>query len=436
MVRIVKGIISGAILRMHIEPPSADNKSVYGKRHSFSLVVAGLGALLLSVCAYGDSLKTTTSLIAARDEGIQFQCDAATLAKIRRGMQKYFKDLYLPPRLVGVRESAHPDTLTYTLLTPDDDTDTMDFVHRPEYWVYTEVIELPDKNHKTRTIRTSSEKEILLALLQHGRLTEFSGKACSLEALREHIGVRQNIVAWAEKLEWHWPDGDYAHWNPKFWNHGVPNPQRPLYDALADAFLNQSDYSIGCYAAIKLTMSFAILDYYQRVHPNRAKQKLIEKRLLSDKTPLSNTEPYSMWHFERDYDKTKEVWPGKLLELKRGVASRNFVPGDWLYLLNTDSVSYQRIGYEGSNSIYLGRGFFVDFYNDVEHRYTFEQKFDEVYQWRHGIFSHARDFEKVEVLSKARLIELAETPENGGILFDFRASPFLFGHQKLPDLHR
>jgi len=48
---------------------------------------------------------------------------------------------------------------------------------------------------------TVSQKEILLALLQNGRTTRFTGKACSAEALKDQVGVRQNTVAssWTTK---------------------------------------------------------------------------------------------------------------------------------------------------------------------------------------------------------------------------------------------
>lgn len=123
-------------------------------------------------------------------------------------------------------------------------------------------------------------------------------------------------------------------------------PTVPLDDALLDAFTQQAKYAIGCYTASKLTYAHGVLDYYARVLEHPAKAALV-----------------------------------------RGVPPRHFVPGDWAYLLNTDPVTYEKTGYEGSNAIYLGRGRFDDYYDDHNHSYTFEEKLDEVYQWRNGVFS-------------------------------------------------
>ena len=87
-----------------------------------------------------------------------------------------------------------------------------------------------------------SKKEILIALLQHGRLTEFSGKSCDVRALKEQVNIRQNIVAWTENLDWNWPDGRIAKWNVKYWNKGTPLQNVKLYDALNDVFMTHKKY--------------------------------------------------------------------------------------------------------------------------------------------------------------------------------------------------
>ena len=94
---------------------------------------------------------------------------------------------------------------------------------------------------------------------------------------------------------------------------------------------------------------------------------LIEARLTSDQDPLVDVELGEMWSFETDFDRSKFVRPGKILQIQYGVAPKNFVPGDWVYLLNNDALSSQKTGYEGSNAIYLGRNKFVDYYNDNGH---------------------------------------------------------------------
>jgi hypothetical protein len=133
-----------------------------------------------------------------------------------------------------------------------------------------------------------------------------------------------------------------------------------------------------------------------------------------------------MWKFEKDYLVPSQEQSGKLMTLDEGVAADNFVPGDWSYLLNTDSSSYQRIGYEGSNAIYLGGNRFGDFYNDHQHSYSYQEKILEVYQWRHGVFNRSRDAAKSEVLTDAQIVGLSRSPNDGGIQLEFRASPRLF----------
>jgi hypothetical protein len=161
---------------------------------------------------------------------------------------------------------------------------------------------------------------------------------------------------------------------------------------------------------------------------------LVEQRLWTDGEPLVSIEPHEVWAFEADFDETRRAQPGKLLGLQRGVAARNFVPGDWAYFLNTDAQSYAKTGYEGSNAVYLGRNRFNDHYNDHNHAYSFEEKLDMVYQWRHGVFSASRDVARVRSLTGADLARLARTPQAGGVLLDVRLTPHLFGYAALPAL--
>ncbi|OHC69394.1 MAG: hypothetical protein A2045_11205 [Rhodocyclales bacterium GWA2_65_20] len=273
---------------------------------------------------------------------------------------------------------------------------------------------------------TVSRKEIVLALLQHGRLTEFKDDACSLEALADYVGVRQNIVAWSEKLNWVWPDGGPAQWNAKYWTHGTPKPGIALHAAVMDAFLHQDKYAIGCYTATKLVVVQGVLDYYRRVKRDPVRARRVEQALLVDGEPLVGVEPGNMWSFETDPDPQDTERPGKLLNLRANVAPENFVPGDWTYLLNTDAASWQKTGYEGSNAIYMGRNRFDDYYNDHDHSYTYAQKLDEVYQWRHGVFSRSRDANKIQPLTPEGLALLGGTPADGGIQLDIRAGPRVF----------
>lgn len=263
----------------------------------------------------------------------------------------------------------------------------------------------------------------MLALLQHGRTTVFADKACSVEALSNRVGVRQNIVAWAEHLHLIWPNGDKAKWNEKYWKRGTPKPGVSVHEAVMDVFMHQQKYSIGCYTAAKLVMVQGTLDYFNRVKHDEQRTRRVEETLLADGDPLVGIEPGQMWSFEPDFQPEEMGHKGKLMKLQSNVAAGNFVPGDWSYILNTDPVSSQKTGYEGSNAIYLGGNRMSDYYDDNNHSYTYEEILDEVYQWRNGVFSRSRDAAKIKPLSAAELEKLGNTPANGGLQMDIRAIP-------------
>lgn len=394
----------------------------------FWLGVALLG-LLLSIFPLSGPAK---AMVPTSEEGLSFVCPDAELAVVEPEVDTYLQSLGVS--LSWVHKHKHHDTLTYTLATAASDTSTLDLAQR-NYDVGVEEVQLPASKGRTTTVQTVSRKEIALALLQHGRLTTLQGSACNAQALKEHIELRQNTVAWAERLEWDWPDGGAAKWNKRYWNKGTPRPGAPLSEAVNDAFVNQAQYGIGCYTATKLVFLQGVLDYYRRVHPNPEKLAMIEARLRLGGEPLEDVEPGRMWSFEKDFDNKELTRPGKLLSIQYHVAPQNFVPGDWLYFLNTDEKTYQKTGYEGSNAIYLGRNRFDDYYNDNHHAYAYRQKLDEVYQWRNGVFSRIRDAAKVKPLTDADVLRLSAPPSEGGLLNDFRVIPYFFGYAALPALH-
>jgi hypothetical protein len=356
---------------------------------------------------------------------IQFLCPTQ-LAPLQPDVTAYLRALRISADQVVQTIDPVSGSFTLALSSPPDDTRTLDLASRPAYALAPEWVYLPGPRGSTRAVATVSRKEIMLALLQHGRMTQLTAADCRIEALVNMVGVRQNIVAWAEQLHWVWPDGGSAHWNQAYWTRGTPKRGVPLPTAVMDVFLQQEKYSIGCYAAIKLLLVQGVLDYHHRVNPDPVRARRVEAALLSDGEPLVDVEPANMWHFEKDYTPVKGDHLGKLMELETGVAPGNFVPGDWAYLLNTDTVSYEKIGYEGSNAVYLGGNRFNDFYNDHAHSYTYEEKLNEVYQWRHGVFSRSRDAAKIQPLTPEKLRSLSLTPAQGGLQLDIRAIPLMF----------
>lgn len=391
-----------------------------------------LTALPISTVVYAQAQASPLAEKTSTDSGIRFSCSPSRLAVIESGMDAYLSTLQIARVLVVKKSDITQGSLLYTLNTPADDVNTLGFKDRPELQIRDDVVTLPILHKKSKRIHTVSKKEILLALLQHGRLTEFSGKACDIAALQDHVAIRQNTVAWAESLTWVWPNGDAAQWNEKYWSQGTPKPGVSLHVALNDVFVNQQKYSIGCYTATKLVVIQGVLDYYRRIKHSPAQLELIEDRLLADHDPLVGIEPARMWDFEKDFDPQELNRPGKLLKIKHDVEPLNFVPGDWIYFLNTDPVSYEKTGYEGSNAIYLGRNKFDDYYNDNHHSYTYFQKLNEVYQWRNGVFSRVRDFAKIKPLSAEDIERLSKRPVEGGLLKSIRVSPYFFAYEELP----
>jgi hypothetical protein len=360
-------------------------------------------------------------------EGIRFDCDPASAAVLKPEMLSYLKSLEIPLDLLVSREDIRGNlhSLNYVLKGPGISPDTMGISRDPRFAVTSERVTLPEKDGVQQFREVASRKEIVLALLHPGRLTRFGPAGCAVSALQDHVGMRQNIVAWASQLEWQWPDGESARWNDRYWDSGTPRRSVSLQAALNDAFLNQDAYAVGCYAATKLVIAQSVLDYYRRIKQDHERTLMVERRLLSDNEPLVNVEPGEMWSFEPDFTPDKLLTQGKITELVRNVAPRNFVPGDWLYILNTDPTTYQKRGYEGSNAIYLGQGKFDDYYNDNEHAYTYLQKLDEVYQWRNGVFSRSQDAEKIKPLSREALEQLGNPPKTGGLVLSYRAIPRL-----------
>jgi hypothetical protein len=370
----------------------------------------------------------------ARAYGVQFICSPAQLAQLSPGMSRYLRQLGIPAHLVQETFDKPRGAVTYSMLGPGAAVSTLFLAQRPELAIENEVVVLPVRNNKTRKLKTVSRKEILLALLHPGRLTEFRGKACDLQALVDHVGIRQNIVAWAEKLEWGWPEGGPAKWNSRYWIKGTPRPDVPLYKALNDMFFEQGKYTIGCYTATTLVYAHGVLDYFRRVKGDADAAQAVERRLLGDGEPLVDVEPGAMWSFETDFDPLELERPGKILRMTGGAAPGNFVPGDWTYLLNTDVRTSQKTGYEGSNAIYLGGNRFDDYYNDNNHYYTYKEKLSEVYQWRHDVFSRRRDFKKIRHLGPQDYERLNAAPEHGGLLMGYRVVPYFFGYEDLPPL--
>lgn len=352
--------------------------------------------------------------------GVSFHCSKFQLQKIEKDLDFYLSTIEVKPDWYTKYYDENIQALYYTLNTPVDDFDTLSFKDRKMYSVKDELVSKPISADREVTVSTVSRKEIVLSLFQRGRDTRFKGDKCNAQSFIDHVGIRQNTVLWAQKLEWVWPDGGPAFWNKKYWINGTPKPGVSINEAFMDMFINQNKYAIGCYTASKMVMVQAVLDYYKRVQPNSEMLKKIINKLMVDNEPLVGIEPHRMWSFEKGHDHSKNHVHGKILDIMYEVAPMNFVPGDWAYLLNTDAKTYEKTGYEGSNAIYLGGGKFDDYYNDHNYSYTYKQKLNEVYQWRNGVFSRSRDKDKIKPVSEQDYHRFGLSPEKGGLVLGLR----------------
>ena len=369
-----------------------------------------------------EALNRQTISTSPISDGILFNCSIADVKFIKKEMQNYLRELGIQKNHVLITDDQN-GKLFYTLNTPKDDTNTLNLKQRRHYQIKDELVWLPTNTLKKRSQLTVSKKEILMALMQHGRTPELNGSNCQVATLKDHVGIRQNVVAWSENLNWDWPDGESAYWNTQYWDEGTPLKTVSVVDAFRDVFINQKKYSFGCYTASKMVYAHAILDYYSRIKKHAVNLKKVIDSLNQNADPIVGIEPGNMWYFEGDFDPAEKDRPGKLLSLLEPVASKNFIPGDWSYFLNTNPKTYQKTGYEGSNAIYLGRNKFDDFYNDHNHFYTLNEKLDEVFQWRNEVFSRSRDAAKIQKLSAQDYENLTRTPNQGGLIFNFRAVP-------------
>lgn len=382
-----------------------------------------LTTLSVTFCAQAASISPTpVHAFLPPPAGLVLTCKNTNMQDLIPQLQGFLHTHGLPSPYTKV--IATPTTLSATLTYPASTTKIHEspyFRHNPETLL-----------HKPGTgmVPVSSTTEILATLLAPGRtsiidLTTPSGQ-CDFAELEEHLAIRQNIVLWSTSLSWVFPEGGPAKWNTNFWHKGTPLQSTTPFtiSAFADPFLNPTSYEIGCYTATKLVIAQAFLDYYSRVNPNPRKLEKIVQLLWSDKDPLVDIEPYGFWHFEDGHNTSLPQGPGKLMAESHNIAPNHFVPGDWSYFLNPDPTSYAKAGYEGSNAIYLGRNRFDDYYADTQRGYyTYEQKLDEVYQWRHGVFSRRNHAHLLQPLTSEQLQQLALPPLQQGLVLTTRLIP-------------
>ena len=364
-------------------------------------------SLLLGLATFG--------AVGSAHADLTFKCE--TPSKTILIEQKFFAkmhDLGISPHyLISSRDGTQ-----FKISISFDEVNTLQIFNSPYFKIKPEKLTV-----NGRTVDTVAKKEIALAYLYKGRESSFEGEECGLNNFSDALELRQKIVAYAQNLSWGWPDGGPAKWNNSFWNKGTPLNKKLTFKALSDALANQVAYEICCYTATKLVYAQAYADFYKN---NKRSPQTILSVLWSDNDPLVDIEPDLFWKFEPDFEEQPNYAPGKLLQMQDNVHPLNYIPGDWVYFWNTDPVTYQKTGYEGSNAIYLGSNKFNDYYNDNEGSYSFEEKLDELFQWKNGVFSRSRHLNKIKPKNIKDLYKGATSPEEGGYIIPNRLVPRIF----------
>ena len=175
---------------------------------------------ILSACIPCYSAESTSKAVETQSEmfvdGIVYECPGRNINALAEDVNSFFKSLGIVEEQVLQSQNIHLGLLKFTLVGSQNSTDTLDLINRRELHLKEELVQLPSATKKPKSVITVSKKEIVMSMLQRGRTSKFSGNSCSLEALKDQVGVRQNIVAWTDSVTWRWPNGRTAKWNQKY----------------------------------------------------------------------------------------------------------------------------------------------------------------------------------------------------------------------------
>ena len=355
-----------------------------------------------------DTLSTPDHPIDGTNHGLNFKCTKEEIKLLEREFGNIFKGYGWTPKQAILKTGADGEHLNVHLNSPFNETSTLELKNRKDLKIIDNTAIFYRKDGEPEAYPIVSDKEIMAAMLQRGRLFEYNGAYCSIEKFLEQIAIRRNIVLWGIRAFWKFPDGTSEKPNPVNWRKkwrtrdGVP-----ITGAIDDAFSGKFPYEIGCTKACQLIMAQGVLDYFKSVKKDQKMSGFLESTLTT--FPLDRVEP-------------KGSSEGTLLTRHFDVPSDNWVPGDWGWIKNVDRESADEYGFEGSNIIYIGRGNFVVYY-DADQDRTLDQVVYRVYGWRKDEKEEPRSDELIKLLKK--------DPRSGGLLRDVRDFPKNFQGKEL-----
>ncbi|HQU45005.1 MAG TPA: hypothetical protein PK867_19470, partial [Pirellulales bacterium] len=140
------------------------------------------------------------------DNGVVFAGQSDQIAKVKSQMAALLAQMAWTANQVLVRESPGGERIAYVLNSPPGDTNTFVLSRQPQLGIGPEMITYTSRLGQKKTLALVSQKEILATMLQAGRAFLFSGPNCLVEALKEQIALRQNVVYWGLRADWVFPE--------------------------------------------------------------------------------------------------------------------------------------------------------------------------------------------------------------------------------------
>ncbi|MFM8315461.1 MAG: hypothetical protein ACKOA8_14340, partial [Deltaproteobacteria bacterium] len=344
------------------------------------------------------------------DWGIQFTCSPTEITQLKKDFEKLFTEYgwVAPKNLIENHLSADGTRLRFKLNTPLEDTDTFSLNRRPEFQIKDDEDHFTDRAGAPAKYLVASEKEIVAAMLQNGRLSEFDKTHCSFDKFKEHIQIRKNIIRWGVRAMWKFPENGPVMINPQMWADGWELKKGvKSTDAIADAFTGKFNYEIGCTKACQLIMAQGILDYFKNVKKDPKTSEHLDH--ITSQSPLDTMEMSVQGESKKEMLKE-----GTLVDRHFNVPYNNWIPGDWGWIKNPDAESAAEYGYEGCNIVYIGRGLFVVYYDKDPDR-TLDEALIRVYRWRED--------KKEKAITPELVSELRKDPRAGGLMRDVRDFP-------------
>jgi hypothetical protein len=241
------------------------------------------------------------------------------------------------------------------------------------------------------------KQEILWAMLASPHRFEFN----DLAALSSAVRVRENIVLDGRKTALAFKT-NAAERPSEFWRYEeeagfILQPHTPLIEALISATQPEATgklYDFSCYRASEYVILLGLAQEARQHNPSL----LAQLQQVSEKHAIRS----GLFH---------EVFLHEYGSLEAPLPAGFYVPGDRVWFRNPDERSSDVTGYEGSWVIYVGSGFFSNFWKR-DQPFTLQSKCIEIYHWRDGVkINAAGNLWMDETIVDACVLETMQDPD-------------------------